>query len=126
MLTRASFLVSAMLGVVTEPAVAQSKRSSPGPDHVAWVQQCLRRMETIKPGMTRTQLLDVFKTEGGLFTGLHRTFVSRDCPYFKVDVDFKPIGRPERDGEGRVTLDEDGRDFITNISRPYLQFAIAD
>ncbi len=83
-------------------------------------------METIKPGMTRSQLLNVFKTEGGLSTGLHRTFVSQDCPYFKVDVDFKPVGHPERDGEGRVTLDEDTRDIITSVSRPYLQFTIAE
>jgi hypothetical protein len=57
---------------------------------------------------------------------MHRTFVSQDCPYFKVDVDFKPVGRPERNIEGRVTLDEDARDIIVNISRPYLQFMIAD
>jgi hypothetical protein len=46
-------------------------------------------METIKPGMTREELLKVFATEGGLSTGLNRTFVSRDCPYFKVDVEFE-------------------------------------
>jgi hypothetical protein len=59
-------------------------------DHVAWVAEALRRMQTVKPGMTRTDLLKVFTTEGGLSSPLHRTFVSRDCPYFKVDVELRP------------------------------------
>lgn len=76
--------------------------------------------------MTRADLLKVFTTEGGISTGLHRTYVSRDCPFFKVDVDFRAVGRPDRDGEGRVTLIEDRRDIIVKISRPYLQFRILD
>jgi hypothetical protein len=95
-------------------------------DHAVWVARSLEQMETIKSGMTRQDLLKTFTTEGGLSTGLHRTFVSRDCPYFKVDVEFKPVGRPDRDGNGRVTLEEDPRDIIVEISRPYLQFSIKD
>jgi hypothetical protein len=76
--------------------------------------------------MTREDLLMVFTTEGGLSTGLHRTFVSRDCPYFKVDVAFEAVGRPNRDKEGRVTLDEASRDIVVKVSRPYLQFSITD
>ena len=82
-------------------------------------------MQTIKR-MTRQALLTVFTTEGGLSTGLQRTFVSRDCLYFKVDVEFQTVGRPNRDGNGRVTLVENGQDIILKISRPYLQFTIAD
>ena len=95
-------------------------------DHIAWVNQTMRRMETIKPGMTRFDLLKVFKTEGGLYTRLRRTFVSQDCPYFKVDVEFKASGQPDRDGNGFVTSLEDNRDTIIKISKPYLQFTIAD
>ena len=76
--------------------------------------------------MTRDALLTIFTTEGGLSTGLRRTYVSRDCRFFKVDVEFQAVGRPPRDREGRVTLVEDGRDIIAKISRPYLQFTIAD
>jgi hypothetical protein len=76
--------------------------------------------------MTRADLLIVFTTEGGLSTGIHRTFVGRDCPYFKVDVDFSAVGRPNHDKEGRVTLEEDRRDIIVAISKPYLQFSIMD
>jgi hypothetical protein len=70
--------------------------------------------------------MKVFRTEGGFSTGLRRTFVSRECAYFKVDVEFRAVGRPDRDSDGRVTLEEDARDIIVKISRPYLQFAIAD
>jgi hypothetical protein len=93
---------------------------------VNWVTQALKRMQTIKPGMTREALLTVLTTEGGLSTGLQRTFVSRNCPYFKVDVEFKAVGRPDRDSDGRVTLVEGSQDIIVKISQPYLQFSILD
>ena len=68
----------------------------------------------------------MFVTEGGLSTGLQRTYASRQCPYFKVDVKFRAVGRPDRDRNERVTLVEDNRDVITSISEPYLQFAVSD
>jgi hypothetical protein len=95
-------------------------------EHELWVAHALEKIETIKTGMTRDDLLKVFRTEGGLSTGLRRTFVSRDCAYFKVDVEFHAVGRPDRDIDGRVTLEEDARDIIVKISRPYLQFSIVD
>jgi hypothetical protein len=98
-------------------------------DHVTrvtWVANVLKRMETVKSGMTRETLLTVFTTEGGLSTGLQRTYVSQECPYFKVDVEFDAVARPNRDGDGRVTLIEDPRDIILKISRPYLQFSVLD
>jgi hypothetical protein len=107
-------------------ATAQSGREQSAEDHTVWVAQALKRMQTIKPSMTRENLLTVFTTEGGLSTALQRTFVSRDCPYFKVDVEFRAVNRPNRDANGRVTFVEDGQDVILKISRPYLQFAVAD
>jgi hypothetical protein len=101
-------------------------KDQPPQAHVAWVTEVLKRMQTIMPGMTREALYRVFTTEGGLSTGLQRTFVSRDCPYFKVDVEFQATGRPDRDENGRVTLVEDGKDLILKISTPYLQFGIMD
>jgi hypothetical protein len=91
--------------------------------HMAWVAEVLKRMETIHPGMTRETLLTVFTTEGGLSTGLRRTFVSRDCPYFKVDVEFQAVGRANQDADGRVTLVEGNEDIVLKVSRPYLQFS---
>jgi hypothetical protein len=94
--------------------------------HSEWVAQALQRMQAVKPGMTRKDLLAVFRTEGGLSTGLQRTYGSRDCPFFKVDVVFEAVGRPSRDSEGRGTFVEDERDIIVKISQPYIAWPASD
>ena len=101
-------------------------RSDSDAANVRWVQRVLERMSRVSTGMTRADLLEVFKTEGGLSTGLQRTYVSQDCPYFKVDVTFVAVGEPERDKQGIVTLAEDSRDQIATISRPYIAFSVTD
>lgn len=120
-----------LLGVTSESLssgdLTRSTRQEQCPqERREWVAGALQRMQTVQPGMTRKDLLEVFTTEGGLSTGLQRTYVSQDCPYFKVDVEFDAVGRPNRDGEGRVTAVEDNRDVIVKISRPYLQFSTLD
>ena len=123
-----SFLLIAMLTAVCAvvPALPARSESQARSDHVVWVADVLKRIQTIKVGMTRSELLTVFTTDAGLSTGLQRTFVTRDCPYFKVDVEFTAVGRTNRDSDGRVTLVEDARDVIVKISKPYLQFPILD
>ena len=96
------------------------------PDHVAWVAEALEQMQTVKPGMTRADLLKVFTTEGGVSTRLWRTYVYRDCPYVKVDVEFEAVGAPARDPDGRVTLAESSDDAIKSLSKPYLEWSIVD
>ena len=129
-MSHSRILVLFLVGIIALSPVpahtAGAARQQSSQSHVAWVADALTRMQTIKPGMTRTDLLKVFTTEGGLFNGLQRTFVSRDCLYFKVDVEFEAVGRPARDRDGRVTLIEDGRDIIVKISRPYLALANVD
>jgi len=117
---------AAIIGGVYVHAKPRAAQRPPAQDHVAWVAESLKQIQTIKPGMTRGDLLKVFTIEGGLSTGLQRTYVSQACPYFKVDVQFKAVGRADHDAEGRVTLDENDRDIIGKISRPYLQFSIMD
>jgi hypothetical protein len=83
-------------------------------------------MGTIAPGMSRSQLLSIFSTEGGKSTAFQRTFVSRDCPFFKVDVTFRRAAAGERTGGRDGSVQELDNDVITAISRPYLQFSILD
>jgi len=91
-------------------------------DHTNWVASCLKQMLTIQPGMTRAQLMQVFTTEGGLvFSALQQTFVSRECPFFKVEVRFN---RAPNTSAG--TFEELTTDVVESVSRPYLQFTIAD
>lgn len=77
-------------------------------------------MESIQPGSTREDLLKLFTLDGGVSTALQQTFVSRNCPEFKVNVRFSAVGRPERDSAGRTTTVEDPRDTVKSISRPYV------
>jgi hypothetical protein len=74
-------------------------------------------METVKPGMTRWDVLQVFRTEGarqtfrmeGAPSGvLRETFVSQDCPYFKIVVEFQ------------TAFDGGNRDVIVKVSKPYV------
>ena len=95
-------------------------------DRANWVQQVLIRMQTVKVGMTRIELLKLFTTEGGVWTPLQRTYVSRDCPYFKVDVRFRAFGQPGTDSEGRMIAIEDARDQIVQMSRFYVAFGVMD
>jgi hypothetical protein len=80
-------------------------------------------MLTIEPGMSRDQLMKVFTTEGGLSTARQRTFVSRDCSFFKVDVTFH---RALDNKPNNNWLQELPSDLIASISRPYLQFSVMD
>jgi len=89
-------------------------------DREAWLKQVLEKMNTIKPGMTRWDVLHVFRIEGvrrlameGGPPGLRReTFISQDCPYFKIDVEFKS-----------VSFNLPNQDVIVKVSKPYVQFA---
>jgi hypothetical protein len=117
---------ASVFGSASPRAICAQGPEQSSQSYLAWVTDVLTRMRTIKPGMTRNDLLKVFTSEGGLSTRLHRTFVSRDCLYFKVDVEFEAVGRQSRDRDGRVTLTGDGRDIIVKISKPYLAFAVVD
>ena len=126
-MTRKFFvLLSLSIIVIGGAAFVRPLRSaSPDPcrqDHAAWLTHVFERMETIKPGMTRWDLLHVFRTEGarptftmaGAPSVLRETFVSQDCPYLKIDVEFQPaLGVPNRD-------------VILKVSKLYVQFSSAN
>ena len=107
-------------------ASSVSARGKCSSDHIAWVVEVLKRIQTIIPGMTRDDLMRVFTTEGGLSFGLQRAFVSRDCPYFKVNVTFRRASTQSSDTPGRGDLVEYDNDVIVSISQPYMQFSIMD
>ena len=108
-----------LLSVSTLPAQTPQRPQ----EKTEWIADTLKEIQKIKIGMTRADLLKVFTTEGGLSSPFSRTYVYRECPYIKVDVEFEPVGR--RDAEGRVTH-ETNEDVIKKISRPYLEWGIID
>lgn len=126
-MSRTAFLIAASLLVLSVTVAGPPAQSSQASKvQTEWIANSLKEIQKIKVGMTRADLLKVFTTEGGLSTGLNRTYVYRECPYIKVDVEFEAVGRPARDAEGRVTLVEGDRDLIIKISKPYLEWSVAD
>ena len=104
------------LGVASK----QCARPAAKEDHVKWIADSLKEIQTVKTGMTRDQLLRVFTMEGGESNRIVRTYVYHECPYIKVDVQFKPVGNEDN------LLEERGEDVIAGISRPYLGWSILD
>jgi hypothetical protein len=101
---------------------SERERQGSGSDeeHTEWIASALRSIQTIKVGMTRSDLMKVFTTEGGLefkkATTSQITYVYRKCPYIKVDVKLA-ISSPNEDLP---------TDKITEMSRPYLQWTVGD
>ena len=97
---RASMLVTSLFVLLLSVSLLPVQSSQKLQGQTEWIANSLKEMQKIKVGMTRADLLKVFTTEGGLSTGLYRTYVYRECAYIKVDVEFEPVGRPARDVEG--------------------------
>jgi hypothetical protein len=75
-----------------------------------WIGSSLAQIEKLQVGMTRADVERFFVTDGGLSPLDRQTYVFRDCPYIKIDVEF--------------ALMESGKirsgDRITVVSKPYL------
>jgi hypothetical protein len=123
---RALRLFASLIGGPVYPKANAFANTQRCPEHVAWVAKVMDKMETIKIGDSRASLLRVFTAEGGLSTALQHTYVSQDCPLFKIDVKFRAVGRPELDSDGRESLVESNDDIITALSRPYLAAPVMD
>ena len=122
----ASVITTALFVLVLTISTLSAQTPQKSQGQTEWIASSLKEMQKIKVGMTRADLLKVFTTEGGLSTGLNRTYVYRHCSYIKVDVEFEAVGRPERDTDGRVTPVEANEDVIMRISRPYLEWMVID
>lgn len=79
----------------------------------------LKLTQAIQPGMTRRDVLVVFKTEGGLSTRDWNHYVLRTCPLIKLDINFD-IPRASALGRELPT------DVIKTVSKPYLEYGIYD
>jgi hypothetical protein len=112
-----------LLAMMVISAVAQQADSdarnvtSSDREHTQWVDQVMRSISTIKPGMARKDLFRVLVEEGGLSTRSQRRYVYKHCPYIKVDVEFSPSDDQQN---------ESPNDKIVTISRPYLEYTISD
>lgn len=89
-------------------------------ERIAWVARCMKQIQTVQPGMKRKEMEKVLTTEGGLYSPTTGHYVSRECPYFKVDVEFAA----KRGKDGRMF--SGAEDKITKVSRPYMEWEIDD
>ena len=127
---RLAWIASALFAMAVVNVPAQETLNDSSRDgqidqaHTKWVDQIMRSISTIKPGMTRGDLLAVFNEEGGLSTRTQRRYVYKHCPYIKVEVNFDPVEN-QYGGNQAMTV-ENPEDRIAKISRPYLEYAIAD
>ncbi len=105
---KAGLVVVVLLSILL-PAQQPDKCSTR--DHSDWVLRSLTKIGGLRVGMNRADVKVLFQEEGGLSNRLTRTYVYRECPYLKVDVQFTPVGG------GTAERDEDK---IARISKPYL------
>ena len=99
----ASIIAATLLAWLPSIAVSQDDKVS------AVMAAILQDREAIHVGDTRTRLEERFLPDGGLSTIEERTYVSRRCPYVKVDVVFRRSDNGER-----------GAFVIVSLSRLYV------
>ncbi len=115
-----SLLLAALIS--TSVALGQSPAKLPvvDPGLTRSMDQVLKEVSSIQPGMSRGELLRVFTGERGLYTRDGQQFVYRRCPSIKVIVNFhKP---DDADVEwGNAPEEEWTGDVILSISKPFLE-----
>jgi len=104
-----------------KPATQVRVLSKEEEKHEAWLLERLREATSIKAGMSKADLLNVFTPDGGFQRIPPERYVLRTCQYIKVDVRFqlpgkKPLAKIPPDTELKILI----------ISRPYLDLPIAD
>lgn len=115
-------IVGIALSLVTLVSLdrVMSSESAQANEHTKWLATSFKEMETVKAGMTRGELLKVFKEEGGISTRSWQRYAYRDCSFIKVDVEFNPVDDPGN-GSTRSSSDQ-----IVKISKPFLEWSIID
>jgi len=113
-------MICTIVLILTATSLAPTQTTDTDRAHTKWIASVMDSINTIKPGMTREDLLKVFTTEGGLSFRLRRTYVYKECPYIKVTVEFEAAENPN-DG-----LTEMPSDKIVKVSAPFLQYSVAD
>jgi hypothetical protein len=106
--------------LVAPASLISGQQAGPDREHTMWIASVMDSIHTIKPGMTRQDLLKVFNTESGLSSRVHRIYVYKGCPYIKVTVDFQPVEHPEDRSTEMPT------DKIVEISTPFLEYSVVD
>jgi hypothetical protein len=84
-------------------------------EQARWIAASLTDMQSIKPGMTRGELLKVFMGEGGISSRTWRRYVYRRCGFIKVDVEFAPAGDPKSTAESPDDPDHENLEAVSGV-----------
>jgi hypothetical protein len=120
-----SLLLAIFAGIGTVVGQSPAKPLVADPALTRSMEQVLKDMSSVQPGMTRTELLRVFTTEGGLSTRDEQRYVYRRCPLIKVVVTFRRPADADDDWGGAPEEERAG-DIIQSISKPFLEYSITD
>lgn len=112
-------LASCLLLLLAAVSLTAGQESRLDQEHTRWIASVMDTIHTIRPGMTRQDLLKLFTTEGGISNRFERTYIYRRCALIKVTVEFQPVEK----SQGH---DEMATDKIKSISNPFLQGAVMD
>jgi len=92
-------------------------------DHHKWILERLKEAKSIKPGMSRAQLLKVFDVEAGLQAMLPTRYILKSCPEIHVEVTFDTAGK-QMPAKRPVGSDVDLT--ILTVSKLYLDYVVVD
>ncbi len=95
----AAAAIFALLGLAmpSKPRAQAPHPTDENGKHYVWLAERLNEAESIKPGMTGSDLLKVFTPDGGIQHFQPQRFVLRSCTLIKVDVMFDlPEGASNR------------------------------
>jgi hypothetical protein len=119
-------VVCALLTIGATSGLPESDRS-----HDQWLQERYFEATSIKEGMTRADLVKIFRMDGGLQPMLPTRYVLKSSSFIKVDVEFDvPEGDKAVPEDLRFEMDylKEGFRYISNdmlkikrISRPYVE-----
>ncbi|HZS08400.1 MAG TPA: hypothetical protein VFD58_26440 [Blastocatellia bacterium] len=111
-----------MIGSLLFVMYTANSRGQVEPDNAArqWLEERYKEATSIKPGMTRADLMTVFEMDGGFDRIPASRYVLKSCKMIKVEVEFDTqYGRAYKETP-------DAKLKITRISRPYLEHQFMD
>lgn len=108
-------IILSFFAVAFIPCMANESTMEKRVDHHAWLQSCLDELNSLQPGCTRKEALQVVWFTEGMNSGNEMTLMSSKCPLILIRADFKPC-LPKEDPHS--FLNEN--DTILSLSMPWL------
>ncbi len=100
----------------TKAETSQQKENSPQ----EWLREIYKEATSIQAGMTRAELLEKYRIDGGVQRIPESRFILKSCSLIKIEVEFDTLYgqsyKPKPDNQL----------IITKISQPYLEYPTMD